>query len=62
VLQAFVNTSKEDVTTEPPFVELEEVENDYDNSVLIFSALVNENGNRLSKLRNELRTEHLIID
>jgi len=54
-----VNTSEEDVTIEPLFVELEEVENDYDNSVLIFSASVNENGNRLSKLLNELRTEHL---
>jgi hypothetical protein len=41
-----------------PVVEFEEVENDY-NSVLIFSALVNENGNMLSKLRNELRTKRL---
>ena len=56
---SIVNTSEDDVTIEPPFVELEEVENDYDNSVLIFSASVNENGNRLSKLHNELRTEHL---
>jgi len=54
-----VNTSEAEVTIEPPYVELEEVENDYDNSVLIFSALVNENGKRLSKLRNELRPEHL---
>jgi len=56
---SIVNTSEEDITIETPFVVLEEVQNDYDNSVLTFSALVNENGNRLSKLRNELRTQHL---
>jgi len=33
---SIVNTSEENVTIEPPFVELEEVENDCDNSVLIF--------------------------
>jgi hypothetical protein len=44
---SILNTS-EDVTIEPPFVGLEEVENDYDNSVLILPALVNENCNRLS--------------
>jgi len=56
---SIVNTSDEDVTIEPPFVELEEVENDCDNLFLIYFVSVNENGNRLSKLRNELRTEHL---
>ena len=40
-------------------MELEEVENDCDGSVSIFSTSVNENGNRLLKLHNELRTEHL---
>jgi len=54
-----VSTSEDDVTIEHPCVELEEVENDYGNSVLIFSALVNESGNRVSKLHNELRTEYL---
>ena len=56
---SIVNTSEEDDTIELPFVALEEVKNDCDNSVLIFFALANENGNRLSKLRNELRIEHL---
>jgi len=56
---SIVNTSEEDVTIEPSFVELEEVENDCDNSVLIIFASVNENDNRLYKLRNELWIEHL---
>jgi len=56
---SIVNTSEEDITIKIPSVELEEVEGDYDNSVLIFPVLLNENGNSLSKLRNELRTEHL---
>jgi len=56
---SIVSTFEEDVTIEPPFVELEEAENDGDSSVLIFSTSVNENGNRLLKLPNELRIEHL---
>ena len=56
---SIVNTSEEDITIKIPLVELEEVEDDYENSVLIFPVLLNENDNRLSKLRNELRTEHL---
>jgi hypothetical protein len=57
---SIVNTSEEEITIKIPFVELEEVQGDYDNSVLIFPVLLNENGNSLSKLRNELRTEHLV--
>jgi hypothetical protein len=35
---SIVNTSEEDVTIEPPIVELEEIENGRENSVFIFSA------------------------
>lgn len=38
---------------------MEEVENGYENSVFIFSTSVRENDNRLSKLCDALRTEHL---
>jgi hypothetical protein len=55
---SIVNTS-EDVTCEIPFVELEEIENDDSEKALIFSTSVAEIGHRLSKLRNELRTDHL---
>jgi len=38
---------------------LEEIENDCDDAVLIFSNSVVEDGNRLSELCKELRTDHL---
>lgn len=38
---------------------MEETENDCDNAVLIFSNSIVENGNRLSKLHNELRIDNL---
>jgi hypothetical protein len=47
-----------DVTIDPQ-VELEEIEDDFDNTVLIFSnSLVEDNG-RQSKLRDQIRTDHL---
>jgi hypothetical protein len=56
---SIVNTLDEDVTIDPPQVELEEVETDDDETVIIFATLVVEDTNRLSKLRRELRTDHL---
>jgi hypothetical protein len=56
---SIVNRLEEDVTTDPPQVELEEVETDDDATVIIFTTLVVEDTNRLSKLRRELRTDHL---
>jgi hypothetical protein len=56
---SIVNTSEEDVTVEIPFVELEETEKDDSEKALIFSTSVAEIGHRLSKSRNELRTDHL---
>jgi hypothetical protein len=56
---SIVNTSEEDVTVELPPVDLEEIENDDSKKALIFSTSVVEIGDRLSKLRNELRTDHL---
>jgi predicted transcriptional regulator len=54
-----VNTSENDVIVEIPYVELEEVENNDSERALIFSTSVAEIGNRLSKLRDELRLDHL---
>ena len=56
---SIVNTSEEDVTVEIPLVDLEEIENDGSEKALIFSTSVVEIDNRLCKLRNELRTDHL---
>ena len=56
---SIVNTSEEDVTVEISPVDLEEIENDDSEKALIFSTSVAEIDNRLSKLRNELRTDHL---
>ena len=53
-----MNTLGEDVIIDPPHVELE-VEDDYDNTVFMFSNSIVEDGSRLSKLRDELRTDHL---
>jgi len=55
---SIVNTS-EDVPIDLPLFELEEIENYDSERALIFSTSVAEIGNRLSKLRDELRTEHL---
>jgi len=54
-----VNTLGEDVIIDPPHVELEEVEDDYDNTVFMFSNSVVEDGSQLSKLCDELRMDHL---
>lgn len=54
-----VNTLEEDVSIEIPQVELEEVEENFESTALIFLNSVTEDGNRLSKLREELRTDHL---
>jgi hypothetical protein len=56
---SLVNTLGEDVEIDPPYVDLQEIEDDYENTVLMFSNSVVEVSSRLSKLRDELRTEHL---
>jgi hypothetical protein len=53
-----VNTLEEDII-DSPHVELEEIEEDTNDTALIFLNLVNEDSTRLRKLRDELRTEHL---
>ena len=57
IVTSIVNTLGEDVIINPPHVELEV--DDYDNTVFMFSNSVVEDGSRLSKLRDELRTDHL---
>jgi hypothetical protein len=54
-----VNPLATDVTIDPLQVELEEIEDDVDNTSLIFSNSVVEDSGRLAKLRDELRTHHL---
>jgi hypothetical protein len=57
-----VNTLEEYIVIDPAQIELEEVEDDYDNIVFTFSNLVVENSSRLSKLRDELRMAHSNIE
>ena len=52
-----VNTLGEDVIIDPPHVELEEVEDNYDNTVFMFSNSIVGDGSRLSKLGDDLRTD-----
>jgi hypothetical protein len=58
-IMSIVNTLGEDIATDFPHVELEEIEHDYNDTVLLFSNSVVEDGSRLSKLHDELRTDHL---
>lgn len=58
-MTSIVNTLEEDITSGPPRVELDETVNDRDDTVMIFSNSVVENSRRLSKLHEELRTDHL---
>jgi hypothetical protein len=51
-------TLEEDVTIES-HVQLDEIENTDESAVLIFSSTIAEDESRLSKLRHELRTDHL---
>jgi hypothetical protein len=43
-----VNTLGEDITIDSPRVELEEIENDYDDTLVIFSNSVVEDSSRFS--------------
>ena len=54
-----MNALEENKTIVSPHVEFEEVENDPDDTALIFSNSVIEDSTRLRKLRDELRTDHL---
>jgi hypothetical protein len=54
-----VNTLEEDVTIEAPPVELEETEEPTQSEAMIFVTTLVEDETRLSKLRKELRTDHL---
>lgn len=56
---SIVNTLEEDITIDLPQVELEEVEIDPDDTTLLFFHSIVEDKERLSKLRHELRIEHL---
>jgi hypothetical protein len=50
---------EEDITIDVPQVELEEIENDPDDAVLLFSNSIVEGSDRLPKLRDELKIDHL---
>jgi hypothetical protein len=56
---SIVNALGKEVTIDPPLVELEETEDDFDNTVLIFTNSVVEDNGRIAKLRDEIRTDHL---
>jgi hypothetical protein len=54
-----INTLEEEITIEPPKIELQELEIDDDSFVRILTATPIEDQCRLSKLREQLRTDHL---
>ena len=58
-ITSIVNTLERDITIDPPHVELEEIEDKCDDAVLMFPSSEVETSHRLSKLRDELRTDHL---
>jgi len=54
-----VNALERDITVDYPLVELKEIQDKCDDAVLMFPSLEVGNSNRLSELRDELRTDHL---
>jgi hypothetical protein len=58
-ITSIVNTLEEDVTIDAPIVELEEIEEHIQSEAMIFATTLVEDETRLSKLRKELRTDHL---
>ncbi|PNF14896.1 hypothetical protein B7P43_G05140 [Cryptotermes secundus] len=57
---SIINSLETDVTIEPPVVVLEDIDNDEcEKTVIIFTTQLAEDNDRLAKLRNELRTDHL---
>jgi hypothetical protein len=57
-ITSIVNMLEEDITIHSPHTELEEIENDHDDTALIFLNSVVEDGTRVRKL-HELRIDHL---
>jgi hypothetical protein len=55
---SIVNTLEKEITVEPPYVELEEI-SESEETTLIFSSSKVKTNDRNSNLRNELRTNHL---
>ena len=58
-ITSVVNALERDITIDYPPVELKEIQDKCDDAVLIFPSLEVGNSNRLSELRDELRTGHL---
>ena len=58
-ITSIMNTLEKEIIIDPPHVQLEEIEKECDDTVKIFSSSEVETNNRLSKLRAELRTDHL---
>jgi hypothetical protein len=58
-ITSVVNTLEREITIDSPHVELEEIEDECDEAVLMFPSSEVETSDRLSKLRDELRTDHL---
>ena len=57
-ITSIVNTLDREITVESPYVELEEI-NENEDAALIFSSSEVKTNDRISKLRDELRTNHL---
>jgi len=58
-ITSIVNTLERDITINSPLVELEEIGNECDGATLMLPSSEVETKDRLFKLRDELRTDHL---
>jgi hypothetical protein len=57
-ITSVVNTLETEITIDPPYVELEDI-NESEETALIFSSSEVKTNDRISKLHDELRTNHL---
>ena len=54
-----MNTLERDITIDSPYVKLEGIEDECEDAVLMFPRSEVETSDRFSKLRDELRADHL---
>jgi methyl coenzyme M reductase subunit C-like uncharacterized protein (methanogenesis marker protein 7) len=58
-ITSIINTLEEDITLDPPQVILEEVDDTEETTTLIHTAVPVKVASQLSRLREQLRTDHL---
>ena len=58
-ITSIVNTLEKDITIDSPCVELERIDDEHEDAILMFPSSEVKTNDRLSKLRAELKTDHL---